>query len=284
MKWVQMIFPNIKLAYFASLKSILEEKGAVDVVIKNYSQDVSSPNQQVIALFDNISVATSVKNILMGFLNIVGIKIESLEDKNWQQQAITNFSGINIADKLYIHPHWKQAPNNHLKHMIINKGLSFGSGKHSTTILCLEWIVQSAEIQGRNILDFGCGTGILAISALLFGANSVIATDIDPEAIKETKENAKNNNITNQQLQACVVDELKKTELDIVFANLYFSSAIITLKPSLTSLVKIGGMLLLSGFQNKESIAVEEVYSDSFDIKKKLIKNDWVLLIAKRRS
>jgi ribosomal protein L11 methyltransferase len=280
-----MTFPKtVKLKNFIFLNAILVEKGAIKVIIKNYSEDNLSPKHQIIALFDNNSTAINVKDTICTFFNVGNIKIGDIENKDWKKRAIDNFSLINIIDKLYIHPKWKQPSNKNIRHMIINSGISFGSGKHSTTILCLEWIAQYTKIKGCDILDYGCGTGILAISSLLFGANSVIATDIDPNALKETQENAKANNISKKQLQIHEVDKIPSRQVDILFANLYFASALITLHSTLSNFTKIGGLLLLSGFQSKESNDVEKVYSSNFNIKNKIIKNDWVLLVTQRHT
>jgi ribosomal protein L11 methyltransferase len=285
MNWVQMTFPQtVKPKNFIYINAIIIEKGAVDVIIKNYSKDSLSPQHQMIALFDNKSTALQVKNTLCDFFKILNIKIGELENKSWKKQAIDKFSLINITNKLYIHPKWKQPPNNNnMQNMVINTGISFGSGKHSATKLCLGWIAKSSKIKDCNALDYGCGTGILAISSLLFGAKSVIATDIEPDALKETKKNAKDNNITGKQLQVYTVDKIPDNPVDILFANLYGASSLITLEPTLRQLIKIGGLILLSGFQSNESKYVEKAYLCNFDLKNRLVQNDWILLVAQRK-
>jgi ribosomal protein L11 methyltransferase len=284
MNWVQMIFPQtVKPKQFIYINAIIIEKGAVDVIIKNYSKDSFLPRHQMVALFDNKATALQVKNTICDFFKILNIKIGEIENKSWKKKAIDKFALINITNKLYIHPKWKKPPNNNIQHMVINTGISFGSGRHSATRLCLEWIAESSKIKNCNALDYGCGTGILAISSLLFGAKSVIATDIEPEALKETKKNSKDNNITDKQLQIYTVDKIPNKPVDILFANLYGASALITLEPILRQLVKINGLILLSGFQSKDSKQVEKTYLCNFDLKNTALKNDWVLLVSQRR-
>jgi ribosomal protein L11 methyltransferase len=284
MGWVQMTFPKtLQPKNFIKISAVVMEKGAVDVIIKNYSKDSLLPQYQMVVLFDNKSIAVQVKHAISAFFNIRYIRIGEIENKDWKKKAIDEFPLINIKNNLYIHPKWKHPPNNNIQHMVINTGISFGSGNHSTTKLCLEWIAESSEIQGCYVLDYGCGTGILAISSLLFGAKSVIATDIDPNALKETKKNAKDNNITDKKLQVCTIDKVPNNPVDILFANLYSFSTLVILEPILRQLIKIDGLILLSGFQSKESKHVEKTYFENFDIKNRLVKNDWVLLVAKRQ-
>ena len=119
-------------------------------------------------------------------------KIEQIEDKDWEREWMDNFHPMQFGQRLWICPSWREVPDQNAVNVMLDPGLAFGTGTHPTTALCLEWL-DGLDLTGKTVIDFGCGSGILAIAALKLGAKNAIGIDIDPQAILASRNNAEQN-------------------------------------------------------------------------------------------
>jgi ribosomal protein L11 methyltransferase len=163
--------------------------------------------------------------------------------------------------------------------LVLDPGLAFGTGTHPTTAMCLQWL-DGADIDGKTVIDYGCGSGILAIAALLLGAESAIATDIDPQALAATSANAERNRVSGERLQVCHPQAVPTTTADLLLANI-LAGPLIALAPEITALVNSGGQIVLSGILQQQAAELMAAYS-AFDFAPPREREGWVLLTARR--
>jgi ribosomal protein L11 methyltransferase len=175
-------------------------------------------------------------------------------------------------------PTWHASPNPDAINIILDPGLAFGTGSHPTTHLCLAWLTQTVK-PGQSVLDYGCGSGILAIAAKKLGAGNVVGVDIDPQAIQSSLYNAEQNAVTADFYPA---SQYQAAEFDIVVANI-LSSALSVLAPALASSCKAGGKIALSGILREQESAVSAIYAEWFDMETPLYMDSWVLLTGTRK-
>ena len=162
----------------------------------------------------------------------------------------------------------------------LDPGLAFGTGTHPTTALCLEWL-DSADVAGKRVIDYGCGSGILAIAAAKLGASVVSAVDIDPQALIATRDNAERNGVA-QLITPQLVADADLAPADILLANI-LAGPLESLAPTFASLVRTGGQLVLSGILRNQAEAVATTYAPWFDIAPVVVRDDWARLDGVRR-
>ena len=162
----------------------------------------------------------------------------------------------------------------------LDPGLAFGTGTHPTTALCLEWL-DAADVAGQRVIDYGCGSGILAIAAAKLGATEVSAVDIDPQALLATRDNAERNGVA-QLITAELVESAKLTPADLLLANI-LAGPLESLAPTFAGLVRTGGRLVLSGILRNQAEAVATRYAPWFDIAPAVFRDDWARLDGVRR-
>jgi ribosomal protein L11 methyltransferase len=208
--------------------------------------------------------------------------VDILEDQDWEATWMADFHPIQISQHLWVCPNWLTPPDADAINIRLDPGLAFGSGTHPTTALCLQWLSQT-DVKGKQVIDFGCGSGILAIAASLLGARSVLAIDNDPQAIIATKANRENNGIEPLALACYLPDQLQKnSQADILIANI-LSGPLIELAPTLVKLTKPDGKIVLSGLLPEQSDEVAKCYSRWFEMESPEDANDWVRLSGSRR-
>ena len=188
----------------------------------------------------------------------------------------SQFDPIKITDKLYIVPTWHQAPNQDAINIILDPGLAFGTGSHPTTHLCLEWLT---ELPLDTVLDYGCGSGILAIAAKKLGASHVVGVDIDDQAIIASRYNSEQNNVDINFYDA---NTFTHQVFDVVVANI-LSSALMVLAPALASYCKTGGKIALSGILEAQSEALMLRYGEWFKMDAPKQKDAWILLTGTKK-
>lgn len=203
---------------------------------------------------------------------------EVIEEQDWVRATQSQFDPIKITDSLWIVPTWHSAPNQDAINIILDPGLAFGTGSHPTTHLCLAWLTQIVK-PGTTVLDYGCGSGILAIAAKKIGAGKVVGVDIDTQAIQSSLYNAEQNNVTGQFYTA---SEYHSEEFDIVVANI-LSSALSVLAPALAKSCKAGGKIALSGILREQESAVSAIYAEWFDMQAVQYMDAWVLLTGTKK-
>jgi len=198
---------------------------------------------------------------------------EIIQEQDWVRATQSQFDPIKITDSLWIVPTWHSAPNTDAINIVLDPGLAFGTGSHPTTHLCLEWLTQVVTTHD-TVLDYGCGSGILAIAAKKLGATNVVGTDIDPQAIQSSLYNAEQNNVIAEFYHA---RQYQTREFDIVVANI-LSSALSVLAPALAKSCKVGGKIALSGILKEQAADVSAIYSQWFNMQAPQTMDAWVLL------
>lgn len=194
---------------------------------------------------------------------------------------MADFHPMQFGQRLWIVPSWSEAPNPQAVNLKLDPGLAFGTGTHETTSLCLEWL-DGANLNGRTVLDFGCGSGVLAIAALLLGAARVDGCDLDPQALLASQDNAKTNGVADR-LQCYLPEAMPEHSYDLVLANI-LAGPLVELAPLLTRYCRPGADLVLSGILVGQSDAVQAAYRDSFELSSVVQKNDWVRIHGVRRG
>jgi ribosomal protein L11 methyltransferase len=211
-----------------------------------------------------------------------GGKFELIEDKDWEREWMDRFEPMKFGSRLWICPSWKPVPDEDAVNVMLDPGLAFGTGTHPTTALCLEWL-DSVEIQGKTLIDYGCGSGILAIAALKLGAKKVFAVDIDPQAIIATTENAKRNQVFDQRLVVDYPSIIEKISADIVVANI-LSGPLIELASSIAGHCSHGGMLALSGILDSQADLTRQTYQQWFSMEPVALKEEWARLTGNKNK
>lgn len=208
-------------------------------------------------------------------------QIEQIEDQDWERSWMDNFQPMRFGRRLWIVPSWHAAPEPEAVNLLLDPGLAFGTGTHPTTALCLEWL-DGQDLQGCSVLDFGCGSGILAIAALLLGAPQAVGTDIDPQALEASRDNASRNGIEPARFPVYLPADLPQQQADVVVANI-LAGPLVALAPQITSLVKSGGRLALSGILAEQAEEVRAAYADAFDLDPTAVKDGWVRISGVKR-
>ncbi len=210
-----------------------------------------------------------------------GISCQILADRNWEQIGRDQFKPFNVEGALWICPSWCQPPVPNAVNIIIDPGLAFGTGTHPTTALCLRQLTK-IDLTQRTLLDWGCGSGILAIAALKLGALRATATDIDPKALSTTRENGQNNGIGDQLTVETPEQIVSPMIFDIVIANILAHTQI-ELAPRLNSLLAADGMVLLSGVLGAQAETVCTAFGPGYTFKT-VPADEWILLIGTRTT
>jgi ribosomal protein L11 methyltransferase len=206
---------------------------------------------------------------------------EVIEDQDWERSWMDNFQPMRFGRRLWIVPSWHAAPEPEAVNLLLDPGLAFGTGTHPTTALCLEWLDGQA-LQGLEVLDFGCGSGILAIAALLLGARQAVGTDIDVQALEASRDNAGRNGIADEQFPLYLPEDMPQVAADVLVANI-LAGPLVALAPQLSGLVKPGGLLALSGILAEQGEDVAAAYAKDFELDPIANRDGWVRISGRRR-
>ena len=208
---------------------------------------------------------------------------ELVEDQDWVRIWLKDCPPLKFGERLWVVPHEKRAEVTQADAIVLelDPGLAFGTGTHPTTALCLDWLARQ-DLAGKRALDYGCGSGILAIAALKLGAAHAVAVDIDPQALTAVRSNAADNQVE-RQLTALAVEEFIPFPADIVLANI-LANPLIELAPLLASSSRPGSLLALAGLLERQADEVRAAYQPWFDFQPDKIKDGWTLLSARCRS
>ncbi|ERI53470.1 50S ribosomal protein L11 methyltransferase [Pseudomonas sp. AOB-7] len=207
--------------------------------------------------------------------------VERIEDQDWERSWMDGFQPMRFGQRLWIVPSWHAAPEPEAVNLLLDPGLAFGTGTHPTTALCLEWL-DGQDLAGCNVLDFGCGSGILAIAALLLGAPQAVGTDIDPQALEASRDNASRNGIDPARFPVYLPADLPQQPAEVVVANI-LAGPLVSLAPQIGALVKPGGRLALSGILAEQAEEVRAAYAGAFDLDPTAVKDGWVRISGVKR-
>lgn len=226
---------------------------------------------------DQQAVLAAIKNCLR---NIdFSSSIEKLEDKNWTRAWMDHYHAMQFGERLWVCPLHLEPPQPEAINLRLDPGLAFGTGTHPTTSLCLRWLDQNIRAQ-KNLLDYGCGSGILAIAACMLGVDHADGVDIDPQALLATHSNAEINRVEGKitgYLPADFEQQHSNTQYDIVVANI-LSGPLAELAATLAGHTKKNGDIVLSGILKEQAESVINAYKDFFDMDVPVFEEDWVLL------
>ncbi len=200
-----------------------------------------------------------------GLTDLPTHRIENLEDRVWEREWLKDFGPMQFGERLWIHPKGSEPFSDDAVVIYLDPGLAFGTGTHATTALCLEWL-DGASLRGKSVLDYGCGSGVLAIAALKLGCDSAVAMDIDPQAVIATRQNAGDNDVA-KNLQVLGLASEIEGDFDVVVANI-LAGPLVQFAESITLTLRQGGMLTMSGVlceQADDVMAAYEVWIDFDD-------------------
>lgn len=204
--------------------------------------------------------------------------IETLEDNDWVRITQAQFDPIRISQRLWIVPTWHTPSDPAAVNIVLDPGMAFGTGSHPTTQLCLRWL--DANIKGgESVLDYGCGSGILAIAALKLGAARAIGVDVDPQAVQASRDNALANQVA---AEFHLPDSAPQLQTDVVVANI-LTNPLKMLAPLLAGSVRQGGQIVLSGILREQAEDVMKIYGQWFDLTPPMVEDGWVCLSGVKR-
>ncbi len=291
MAWIQFIFDSTPDAA-DHLSDLLSECGAGAVTFQdNADQPIYEPEigstplwaaTNVVALFDAETDTDRIISMLSNMLTPQAVphyRIEAVEDKDWVREWMDNFHPMQFGVKLWICPSWHKPPQKNAVNIMLDPGLAFGTGTHPTTALCLNWLDQ-ADIKDKLVIDYGCGSGILAIAAALLGAKRVIAVDTDPQALEATQANAERNKV---QIETYLPNSCPDLSCDVLLANI-LAGPLQTLSERFAILTKSGAAIVLSGILTSQADDVRQCYQNWFDMEAAVVKEEWIRLIGQKRS
>lgn len=275
------------------LSDFFSELGAVSVTYSDAEDEpVYEPaidqiqiwtNTRVTALFeldaDPDVVQTLVINQFIGH-PLQQWLVEVIQDQAWERAWMEHFHPMQFAGKLWVCPSGQEVHEPGQVCMLLDPGLAFGTGTHPTTALCLEWLA-GQDLHDKVMIDYGCGSGILAVAALLLGADHAHGVDIDPQALTATQYNAEKNQVL-ERISYYLPEQFSLENADIVVANI-LAKPLIELSEKIASLVKPGGYLILSGILNEQAESVADAYrAYGFEIAEPVSQEDWCRLDAKK--
>ncbi|MCW8346257.1 MULTISPECIES: 50S ribosomal protein L11 methyltransferase [Vibrio] len=270
---------------------LMEETGALSVTFLD-AQDtpVFEPlpgetrlwgDTDIVALYDaETDTKLVLEQIKASNMLVAGFahKVEQLEDKDWEREWMDNFHPMQFGQRLWICPSWRDVPEPDAINVMLDPGLAFGTGTHPTTALCLEWL-ESLDLAGKTVIDFGCGSGILAIAAIKLGAAKVIGIDIDPQALVASKDNAQRNGVADQLELYLPQDQPENLLADVVVANI-LAGPLRDLSAVIKSLVKDQGKLAMSGVLDTQAEDVANYYRDEMTVDPIVELKEWCRISA----
>jgi len=291
--WLQLTLETIQHSS-EQLENALLQAGAIAVILQDAGdQPVLEPppgetplwpHSRVTGLFDAQTDIEVVKRLLRRALGdgaLSECRLERLEERDWVRAWLDDFHSMRFGKRLWVCPTSQTPPEPMAVNLLLDPGLAFGTGTHPTTALCLTWL-DGAELASKTVIDYGCGSGILAIAAAKLGASSVYAVDIDPQALMASDRNASDNGVASH-ITLKLPGKLPAVKVDILLANI-LAGPLIELAPRFGSLVLPQGQLVLSGILAEQAEEVQAAYTPWFDFGQSQQREDWVLLQAVRKS
>lgn len=299
MPWLQM-FLDTNPDQLDHVEQALMDAGALSVTLLDAAnQPLLEPGPGETPLWNNIrlaglfdattnmdAVCTQLENTL-SLDQLPGLSIQPLEDRDWTRAWMDNFKPMQFGNDLWICPDGFDPPRPEAINLRLDPGLAFGTGTHPTTALCLEWLEKNRP-ENMSIVDFGCGSGVLAIAALLLGAKHAWAIDNDPQALIACKDNASKNKVEaaittiEPEIAKGSTDKaIPKEGVDLVLANI-LAGPLITLAPGLATFVHADGKILLSGILESQLPEIISAYQKWFKMKPATIRDEWVCVEGTR--
>jgi ribosomal protein L11 methyltransferase len=297
MPWLTLI-ADTDAEHAEALSEALLELGALSVDLLD--ADADTPDEQAIfgepgepppgvwqhnrvsALFDaDKDVAAILRQAAdkIGLQDLPEHRIETLADNDWVRLTQSQFDPIPISPRLWIVPTWHTPSDPNAINIVLDPGLAFGTGSHPTTRLCLRWLDNNIK-GGESVLDYGCGSGILAIAALKLGAARAVGVDVDSQAVVASRDNAAANRVENVQFY--MPNYAPKETYDVVVANI-LTNPLRMLAPLLANAARQGGKIVLSGILEEQAQDVMDIYAQWFDLDAPVFEDGWSCLSGTKR-
>ncbi len=297
MPWLNLVVDS-DAEHAEALSEALLELGALSVDLLD--ADADTPDEQAIfgepgepppgvwqhnrvsALFDSDKdVSAILRNATanIGLKQLPEHRIETLADNDWVRLTQSQFEPIPISPRLWIVPTWHTPSNPNAINIVLDPGLAFGTGSHPTTRLCLRWLDSNLR-GGENVLDYGCGSGILAIAALKLGAAHAVGVDVDLQAVIASRDNAIANQVNDVQFY--LPDDAPQSSYDLVVANI-LTNPLRMLAPLLAKSTRQGGQIVLSGILEEQAQDMMNIYQQWFDLNAPIFEDGWSCLSGRKR-
>lgn len=297
MSWLTLIV-DTDAQHAEALSDALMEHGALSVDLLD--ADADTPDEQAIfgepgepppgvwqhnrvsALFDADKDVAKVLGLAAASIGLTGLpehRIETLADNDWVRLTQSQFDPIPISGRLWIVPTWHTPSDPAAINIVLDPGLAFGTGSHPTTRLCLRWLDNNLK-GGESVLDYGCGSGILAIAAMKLGATTAVGVDVDAQAVTASRDNAQANDV--DKVSFYLPNYAPKDSYDIVVANI-LTNPLRLLAPLLAEATKQGGQIVLSGILESQAQDVMDIYGQWFELNPPIFEDGWSCLSGRKR-
>jgi ribosomal protein L11 methyltransferase len=287
MPWQELSIPTDKRDAEA-VSDFLTGQGALSVTFQdNGDQPVYEPElgetaiwreTKVTGLFDEEADLNGLCTQLQKEFNSTP-EVVVLEDQIWERSWLEHFKPMKFGDNLWISPTEQEVSEKGAIVIKLDPGLAFGTGTHPTTSLCLKWL-SGLDLSEKTVIDYGCGSGILAVAALLLGAKKAIAVDIDPQALIATKDNAEKNGVLSK-VECFLPEQFSPQTADIVLANI-LAEPLIELSALISELVSTGGQIALSGVLEEQVPAVKAAYCKNLELGPTVFEEGWARITGNR--
>ena len=297
MNWKEIVI-EVEQKYAESLSDAFFDLGVLSVSVEDADEgtDAEKPlfcepgeepveiaweRSRLVVLVDFSQNEGELVNLAAKACNLAQIpeySVRTVADQDWVRKTQSQFDPIHIGKNIWVVPSWHEAPDSDGIILELDPGLAFGTGSHPTTRLCMEWL-ETFSPKGKSVLDYGCGSGILAMTAYKLGAERVIGVDIDQQAIIASKQNAVRNNCKIEYYSPDEFGSLNYRKFDIVVANI-LSNPLKLMAPLLSGLVAKSGSLALSGILARQSEEIIETYAPYIPLKVWREFDGWVLLCS----
>jgi ribosomal protein L11 methyltransferase len=290
MPWIQLTL-TLPRAQAEFAEQLLLEAGALSVTFKDAEDNpVLEPAPGETPLWDtliltglfaaDIDTRNLREHVNQAFPQN-SLRIEPLEDRDWVRAWMDDYKPMQFGKRLWVCPKHLAPPQPEAINLMLDPGLAFGTGTHPTTALCLRWL-DGCDLRNRELLDFGCGSGVLAIAALMLGAAHADGCDIDPQALIASRNNAADNQVADR-LQVFLPGDMPVKKYDIVMANI-LAGPLVQLAPQLAALTRQGGHVVLSGILQTQADELCHAYAPWFDLDAPVVQEDWVRISGVRRA
>lgn len=290
MSWLQLRL-DTSPHQVEQLEALMLAAGAVAVTMEdNADQPVLEPGVGETPLWHQTRLTglytadTDMDSVLAQFppelLSACNQRVEILEDKDWEREWISHYRPMRFGKRLWVCPSWLEPPEPEAVNLLLDPGLAFGTGTHPTTALCLTEL-DGMDLHGCKVVDYGCGSGILAVAALKLGAAKALGVDNDPQALTASRDNCARNQLPDNALDVALPGAETiapwQRQADLVVANI-LAGPLMALSGTLLGLLQPGGTLMLSGLLNTQAADLCAHYSDRLELTVVGEREDWVCL------
>lgn len=286
---------TVRAEHCAELEALLLEAGASSVTLMDAEDQPvfqrepgATPLWKTSSLTGLFPLEQNLQSLLATLqfhprvLNRDSLQIEPLKEQMWERTWMEDFAPKQYGKRLWICPSWQSPPDPEAINILLDPGMAFGTGSHATTALCLRWLEQ-ADLRDKAVIDYGCGSGILAIAAARLGADKIHAVDNDPQAIAATVDNSLRNDIPLHKITAYLPKALPKLQADFLLANI-LAEPLHELADQFANLVKPQGKIVLSGILEEQTEPLIVRYGRWFSLDSPMTEDGWVRLSGSRRA